>query len=182
MASSRPITDDALREAIEAAEEEVGEQRESLRRADERHRGAERELALLVELARLRGLPDYHTTNGDSFERGAEKGGSGSPSLTYGSSRRVGATARDVLVSDVIDVLGEHGEPMPIRALMAEVVSRGASIPGRGEQANLISVITRVPEITRPARGMYGLSEWNLVGNPPSREHLPRRRRRSPSR
>lgn len=182
MTSGQPITDDALRQAIAAGEAKVAEQREKLRRVEERHREAERELTLLLELARLRGLPNYHATNGDGSKREAEETGSGLPSVTYRSSPGSRASARDALVWEVIDVLRNHGKPMPIRALMADVVLRGASIPGRGEQANLISVITRVPAITRPARGMYGLSEWKLDGNPPKTESVARSRRQGSAR
>jgi hypothetical protein len=162
MTSVRPITDKALREAISAAETKVAEQRDKIRLVEESLRGAERELVLLVELGRLRGLHSQSATNGVSAASGAEGTDSNLPQVTYGSSSSSSAPGREALVRTVIDVLREQGEPMPIRALMAEVVSRGAHIPGRGEQANLISVITRVPEIIRPHRGVYGLRGQNL--------------------
>jgi hypothetical protein len=170
MTSIRPITDKALREAISAAETKVAEQRDKIRMVEESLRGAERELVLLVELGRLRGMLSQSATNGVSAAGGVEEADSNLPRVTYGSSSSSSAPGREALVRTVIDVLREHGEPMPIRALMAEVVSRGAHIPGRGEQANLISVITRVPEITRPHRGVYGLRERSPDGDQPMME------------
>lgn len=162
MTPSIPISDKALSEAVQLATAEVDAAQERLTRADEELRAAERELALLVELGRLRKWRSG-AANGEgpaSDERLAASALDSPPPVATRTPRR------DALVQTVIDILREHGEPMPIRALMAEVESRGAPIPGRGEQANLISVITRVPDIRRPARGMYGLREWQRDGAP----------------
>jgi hypothetical protein len=163
MIGSPPISDEVLREAISAAEARVAEQGDNMRVAEESLRAVERELALLVELARLRGLVSLPLSNGASAADAVEGRSADLPRVSYESSPRSSMPKRDALVRAVIDVLRAHGKPMPIRELMAEVISRDARIPGRGEQANLISVITRVPEITRPQRGVYGLSEWGTA-------------------
>ena len=83
MTSVRPITDKALREAISAAETKVAEQRDKIRMVEESLRGAERELVLLVELGRLRGLHSQSATNGVSAASGAEETDSNLPRPTH---------------------------------------------------------------------------------------------------
>jgi hypothetical protein len=158
-ASSSPISKGALAEAVKAAELSLADAREEMSNAEDRVRDAERELALLVELSRLRG------TATEPEEFGAVQ--NATPMITFTGSRSR-ASDRDELVAAVIDVLEESGEPMAIRPLMAAVVERGAPIPGRGEQSNLISVISRTPEIERVARGIYGLAGWGANGTPGS--------------
>ena len=179
MSANSPITDDALREAIAAAQTRVGVEQERFSQAEERLRAAERELALLAELGRLRGLADLPGENRAGSEDRQE---TGRVAMNLPRSLMVHGAAparRDALVQTVIAILREHGKPMPIRALMAEVVSRGAPIPGRGEQANLISVITRVPKIARRERGVYGLREWDLDGTTSAAQRPASRRRKA---
>jgi hypothetical protein len=164
MAPNTPITDDALRQAIAAAQRKVDDEQQCLRKAEEHLRTAERELALLTELGRLRGLGEMSAGNGAAVADGDAPLRSQLSLTRPSGAHRAAPTRRDALIETVIEILREHGEPMPIRNLMADLVSRGAPIPGRGEQANLISVITRVPEIVRPHRGVYGLREWKLEG------------------
>jgi hypothetical protein len=179
VATNTPITDDALRQAVVAAQRRVDNEQDRLRQAEEQLRTAERELALLSELGRLRGLDEMPGGNGAGAAEG-DASRQAQLNLTRPSmAHRATSTRRDALVQTVIDLLREHGEPMPIRNLMAELVSRGAPIPGRGEQANLISVITRVPEIVRPHRGVYGLREWNLDGVPVTATRRPARTRKA---
>jgi hypothetical protein len=159
VSSPPPITDDVLREAVSAAQARVEDERERVRGAEERLRGAEHELALLIRLGRLRGLPEMAERSAvlpPGYEEHVEVA-LGRASVAQPGARK----GRGALVQTVADVLREHGKPMPIRLLMTEVVSRGAKIPGRGEQANLISVITRAPDIVRLQRGVYGLREWS---------------------
>ena len=163
-----PITDDALRAAVAAAQQRVDDQHERLRQAEEKLRTAERELMLLTELGRLRGVTEMSGGKGNVAADGEALLQSELNVTRSSMSQRGAPTRRDALVQTVIDLLREHGEPMPVRNLMSELISRGAPIPGRGEQANLISVITRVPDIVRPHRGVYGLREWNLDGEPPA--------------
>lgn len=166
MAADTPITDGALRQAVAVARRRVEEEQGRLRNAEELLRTAERELVLLTELGRLRGVTEINGLNHNGVARGEPLLEPEGGLMRRSTSERGVPTRRDALVQTAIDLLREHGEPMPIRSLMAELVSRGAPIPGRGEQANLISVITRVPEIVRPHRGVYGLREWNIDGAP----------------
>lgn len=175
VSSPPPIADDVLREAVSAAQARVEDERERLNEAEERLRSAEHELALLIRLGRLRGLTEMAECNlvlpsGDEGQVEAAR--------EHASAAQHAATGRAALVPTVADVLREHGKPMPIRLLMAEVVSRGAKIPGRGEQANLISVIMRAPEIVRLQRGVYGLREWspNGMAEPSARRTTKRRK------
>ncbi len=164
MPSYKPITDDALVQAVAAAQKTVDDERERFKRAEERLRSAEHELALLTELGRLRGLPDMECSKAVQLDY--EEPVHTPHSVAFSpTAARGGRAEREALIQTVINILREHGKPMPIRPLMAEVITRGGLIPGRGEQANLISVITRVPEITRPERGVYGLLEWSPNGS-----------------
>ena len=157
--SSSPISKEALAEAIKAAEWSLGAARAEMSEVENRVRDLERELALLVELSRLRG---------GALEPEEEGGGqSVTPVITFSESRSR-SSDRDELVAAVVHVLEENGEPMAIRPLMAAVVERGAPIPGRGQQANLISVIRRATEVERVARGIYGLAAWSGNGAPVS--------------
>lgn len=179
MTAQNPITDDSLRRAVAAAQGRAHDEQERLRQVQARLRAAERELALLAELGHLRGLADL---SGGNDASSAERETPLQSSLNLArplTAQRAAPTRRDALVGTVIDILREHGKPMPIRSLMAELVSRGAPIPGRGEQANLISVITRVPEIIRPQRGVYGLREWKLDDAPPPATRPARRTRKA---
>jgi hypothetical protein len=175
VSSPPPITDDVLREAVSAAQARVEDERERLNEAEECLRSAEHEFALLVRLGRLRGLPGMAECN--LVLPSGEEGQVEAAQEHASAAQRAAATGRAALVPTVADILREHGKPMPIRLLMAEVVSRGAKIPGRGEQANLISVLMRAPEIVRLQRGVYGLREWSPYGMEVSSRRTTRRRK-----
>ena len=148
MSLSTAITNDALKAALDAAQAQVSAARRDRDSAEERLRLAEREVTLLTELAKLRGV------------KPAADGDAKSPAEDVVAAR---TGAGSDAVEAAVAVLREHGEPLAIRPLMRAVVDRGARIPGRGEQANLISALTRAPEITRPQRGIYALAEWQAA-------------------
>lgn len=144
---------------------------------------ARRERDLLVELGRLRGV------RREALEEIAGAEGRGSGNGTAPSAReprRPGPQnaefdTRRELRSCLLAILHERGEPVQIGELMSAVLERGATIPGRGDQANLISFVRRHDEFVRPARGYYGLREWGLEDARPKTSTKRRRRARSGS-
>jgi hypothetical protein len=80
-----------------------------------------------------------------------------------------------VVIEAVVDTLKEAARPVHISDLMRVLLGRNVSIPGSGNQANLITYLRRDPRIVRPSRGMYALSEWGLHDMPAAK----RKRRRA---
>jgi hypothetical protein len=67
------------------------------------------------------------------------------------------------LEDQVEALLREAGAPMHISAIREALISKGVQIPGRGDEANIIVRIRKVPErFTRTARGTYALPEWGI--------------------
>lgn len=65
-----------------------------------------------------------------------------------------------------IEELTKAGRPLHISELFRTLQQRGVSIPGSGQQANLISLLTRDDRIYRPERGFYALSQWQAEKSP----------------
>lgn len=63
-------------------------------------------------------------------------------------------------VEAVIAELVNAARPMHITELYRVLHERSIPIPGSGQQANLIALLTRDPRIYRPERGFYALSQW----------------------
>jgi hypothetical protein len=163
------ISKEALKEAIREATERVRAREEEVAHSQSRLAEAERELRLLAQLAQLRGLevPELARQGSDSADRANNSAG-------HESSGRASSSTKAALLAAVVEILGERGEAMQIRELMAAVQARGVQIPGSGQQANLIAHISRDDRIARPSRGFYALREWGVEDAPP-----PRKRRRS---
>jgi hypothetical protein len=71
-----------------------------------------------------------------------------------------------------LEVLREHGEPIHVSEIRAELLRRAIPIPGKGTDANVIVYLSRNPRVCRGGRGLYALKEWGLPA-------VPRRHRRS---
>lgn len=143
-----------LRRQVESLRAQIAGQMEELQRA-------ERELALMTELARLRTTPD---------------GPAGTPEQLLADVAAPNGTGATRLIEAVLAALRFRGQAMHIQELVASVKDAGVEIPGKGEPANLISHIRNHPEIVRPVRGMYGLREWGLT----ERAAISRRRSKKP--
>ncbi len=146
------ISTEALKESIGEAVENVRGRAEEVTQAQSGLADAERELRLLIELAEMRGIQLPESLG---LPTSQEEGRNGAPEST-----RRGTRGKASLLAAVIEILTERGEPMQIRELMAAVQERDVTIPGRGQQANLIAHISRDPRIFRPRRGFYALREW----------------------
>jgi hypothetical protein len=78
----------------------------------------------------------------------------------------------------VEEILRASGEPLHISKIREALVARGAPIPGRGDDANIIVRLRRSDDrFTRTARGTYGLSEWGI---PPLASKTRKSRRKRP--
>lgn len=74
-------------------------------------------------------------------------------------------------------IMRAHGEPMHIREIHAALIEKGIPVPGKGNQANVISRLQRSDgRFIRTGRGMYGLPEF---GHP---EVRPTKKRKRPFR
>lgn len=166
------ISVEALQESIQEASNTVQDRQADFVAAQARLTEAERELKLLVELAELRGVRTRIAANGgvDRLTNGHANG----PSRSR-RGRTVSPT-RTALLTAVIKILTEYGEPMQVQDLMSAVQERGVAIPGSGQQANLIAHISRDDRIVRPRRGFYGLAEWGLAPQKSARPANKRRR------
>lgn len=170
------ISLEALKKAIREAIDTVRGREEEVNLAKARLTEAERELKLLGELAQLRGLGSRELAQ-LSAPRFTDTAPNGSSDEAGG---RTPSPARTVLLTAVIGILADRGEPMQIRDLMTAVQERGVAIPGSGQQANLIAHISRDERIVRPRRGFYALREWGVAeAKPPARTKRRRVRRRS---
>lgn len=81
------------------------------------------------------------------------------------------------VVDEVVDELSQAGKPLHISELMRLLGERSVPIPGAGQQANLISVLTRDDRIVRPSRGMYALASAGFEDKPKLEPAVRRRTR-----
>ncbi len=76
-------------------------------------------------------------------------------------------------------VLRDAAKPMHISEIRRALVDRAASLPGRGDEANIIVRLRRAPELfTRTGRGMYALASLGLNTVPPEKRKRRVRTRR----
>jgi hypothetical protein len=139
----QPISQAALREALEAAAARVaGLEREIAAKVGEMEE-AKSEENLLRQLLRVRGQEE------------------GSPPADPDSPKAHSAAAHPI-VEEVIRELEDAGRPLHISELMDRLQGRGVRIPGRGKPANVIAHLSRDSRIVRPSRGIYALGDWKL--------------------
>lgn len=93
------------------------------------------------------------------------------------SEQRLAAVSVHPIEQGSIDILREHGKPLHISKLRAELIHRGVPIPGKARDANVIVYMARSPHVCRVGRGMYALRAWGVPEVPPRRKRSKRRRR-----
>jgi hypothetical protein len=82
------------------------------------------------------------------------------PSLIPQSSR---LSNEGELEDEVEALLRVAGGPMHISSIREALIANGVQIPGRGDEANIIVRIRKIPDrFTRTARGTYALPEWGI--------------------
>lgn len=81
------------------------------------------------------------------------------------------------LEDHMVDVLRAGGQPMHISSIREALINKGVPLPGRGEEANIILRLRRLPLVfTRTGRGTYGLAEWHIPEAPLKTTRIRRRR------
>jgi hypothetical protein len=85
-------------------------------------------------------------------------------SITLGiTSSSLRLSTEGELEDEVEALLREAGAPMHISAIREALIAKGVQIPGRGDEANIIVRIRKIPDrFTRTARGTYALPEWGI--------------------
>lgn len=79
------------------------------------------------------------------------------------NSTSAGGSAGSELEDAVASILEESGTPLHIADIRARLIEMGVSIPGRGEDANIIVRLRKADErFTRTARGTYGIAAWGM--------------------
>jgi hypothetical protein len=74
----------------------------------------------------------------------------------------------------VAKVLADSGEPLHIAEIRNRLIASGVSIPGRGDDANIIVRIRKFDDrFTRTARGTYALASWGLPSVDSARRSRP---------
>lgn len=70
-----------------------------------------------------------------------------------------------------VEIMRANGEPMHISELHSKLLDSSVPIPGKGNQANVISRIQRSDgRVIRTGRGMYGLPEFGVSEQKPTRK------------
>lgn len=151
----------ALRLWERAAQEEIREIAERIGPLEAQRNAAFERLELIRRLMKL------HET-ADSVESGEAQ------EAVLKSS--VGATD---LEGEVERLLEQTGEPMHISVVRQALLDRGVPLPGRGDEANIIVRLRRLPErFTRTGRGTYGLARWGIPeATPVQRKRVARKRK-----
>jgi len=81
------------------------------------------------------------------------------------------------VVEQVVVDLERAGKPLHISELMGLLQEREIPVPGAGQQANLIALLTRDDRIVRPSRGMYALAAAGFEDRPKLKPAVRRRAR-----
>ena len=77
----------------------------------------------------------------------------------------------DNLVEECVAFLRQVGKPMHIADIHGYLLKKGIALPGKGNEANVISRIQRSQgKIVRTGRGVYGLAELGAVEVKPSKK------------
>lgn len=143
--ADRLLSADLLRQAMLLNRQKVEELRAELSRAEQEGR-------LLEELVSLR-----HTS--DPTTEGQDDGEVFTFSIAGGSNV---SRSRHPVVDVVAGFLADEGHPLHINDIMKSLKEANVTLPGKGDQANVIAHMRRDPRFVRPSRGVYGLKEWGL--------------------
>jgi hypothetical protein len=132
-------------------------------------------------------LEDFVALRRGDVTKGEQSGGGKAPSLSPTLKPQEAHLTSHPVVEATIEIFKGAGRPIHISELMVTLQRQQVSIPGAGDQANLISYLRRDDRIARPARGLYGLKEWGLedIGDPKPKRKARRpaaSRRKSPKR
>jgi hypothetical protein len=146
------LTENLLAQALAAAHLRRDEIEHKIAQLRGERDVAGREVELLEELLAVRrGEAARPRSAGDASDAGGDRAAKG---------------RTHPVVAAAITELEKAGKPLHISELMQSLQEQGVRIPGSGQQANLISHLTRDSQIVRPSRGMYALASWRADGTP----------------
>lgn len=132
---------------VRAAKDRLRDVKKELEMLDERRRTLEQEMSRLsAESGYLEGLLEIHGANTPGGRTNVE------PDRTRG-----GSDVADVVVS----VIRDAGTPLHFRDIEGRVRTRGIQAGGKDPANVLLAKYFDDPRLYRPARGTYGLREWN---------------------
>jgi hypothetical protein len=158
------LSDDLLSQALARAKARSAEIDEQLGQLTSERRAVRREVELLEELLAVRrGEAVQSSSSREAIDGGGKRI----------AQRRKGGT-HPVVVAAIAE-LEKTRRPLHISELMLALQDQGVSIPGSGQQANLIAHLTRESQIVRPSRGMYALASWGIEEKPKVRPAVRRR-------
>ena len=144
------LPSETLEAALRAAENQAQRAEDELLEAKQRAEALRAEASLLRNLLSIR--------NGS---QGVDLVGSRGTELGPHGLERTRPPGFDLIQSSIRE-LEANKKPMHISELMDALRRRGVSIPGAGNQANVISYLRRDSRIVRPHRGIYALRAWGL--------------------
>lgn len=94
----------------------------------------------------------------------------------------VAAGPREAVTAGVAEILAEAGTPLHISEIRNRYIATGRTIPGRGNESNLLIYMGRDPRFVRVTKGTYALSDGTTAiaqtQEPPLKKQRKRRRRR----
>lgn len=84
-------------------------------------------------------------------------------------------------VSDrIFEILRDAGRPLHITEIKDHYMAKGFTVPGQGNESNLLVYIVRDARFARVSKGTYALAEVGVPTHAPAKPKIKRRRRRKP--
>lgn len=92
-------------------------------------------------------------------------------------SSEIKATRQNV-ADRIFDLLQEAAQPLHVSEILHQYVAKGFTVPGRGNESNLLVYIVRDPRFTRVSKGTYAIAQSGVVPAPSVRPKAKKRRRK----
>jgi len=89
-------------------------------------------------------------------------------------------TSRSGVSDRVFEIIRDAGRPLHVTEIKSQYVARGFTIPGQGNESNLLVYIVRDSRFSRVAKGTYSLTDQGANPKIPNKPKTKRRRRRKP--
>jgi len=78
----------------------------------------------------------------------------------------------------VLELLKEAAQPLHISEIRNRYIAKGFTVPGRGNESNLLVYIVRDPRFIRVSKGTYAVAEGGVVPVPNVKPKAKKRRRK----
>ena len=86
--------------------------------------------------------------------------------------------AKQNVADRVFDLLREAAGPLHVSEILRQYVARGFTVPGQGNESNLLVYIVRDPRFVRVSKGTYAIAQSGSVPAPSVRPKARKRRRK----